>query len=197
MQDIKKLLETYGILKPQPYSDWLGDGMLPQAVAQFYSEVGPYGRIIHKNVGPIGVNIAAGGNPVYVPPLCKLWDLQGGYRTDGITGERIKNWPNEWLVIASQSGNPFIFNSIDNQVYFDFSGGGGWQPKLLAPTIAIALGGLATLANALAELDDEEDYSEDFEMLPKARAKCVYQLAQFFGADDKANDFITIIEWYL
>jgi hypothetical protein len=197
MQDIKKLLTNYGILKPQPVSDWLGDGILPLAVAQFYAEVGPYGIMVHRNVGPIGVNILAGGNPVYVPPLCKLWELQVGYRIDGITGERIQNWPNEWLVIASESGNPFIFNSIDNQVYFDFSGAGGWQPKLLAPNIAIALGGLATLANALAELDDDEDYSEDFEMLPKARANCICQLVQFLGSEDKADAFIKTIEWYL
>jgi hypothetical protein len=194
MNELKKLLAPYGELKSQPASYWTGEFDLPAPIAAFYAEIGPYGETIHQNVGPVGVGIDLGGNPVCLPPLHKLWDLQMGYRTHGITKERIKDWPDEWLVIAAEGANPYIFNIKDAQIYFDFAGSGKWQPKWLAPDIATAFGGLATLANARAELDEEADF-DDFEMLPAAREKCLAKLATFLGDAEKAQAFVDTLEW--
>jgi hypothetical protein len=194
MRELRSLLALYGELRPQLASEWLGEFALPKAVAEFYAEVGPYGETIYESVGPIGVEIALGGNPVNLPPLYKLWDLQVGYRTHGLTKERIDSWPNEWLVIAVEGANPFIFNTDDGHVSFDFAGGGRWQPKWLAPDIARAYGGLATLARAKNGLDEVADF-DDFEMRPEAREKCIASLADFLGDIESARSFVATLEW--
>jgi hypothetical protein len=194
MSTLKKLLAPWGKLKSQPASDWKGEFALPAPIAAFYAEIGPLGETIYEKVGPVGVNIDLGGNPVRLPPLYKLWDLQMGYRTHGITKERIADWPDDWLVIAHEGANPYIFKLSDNQIYFDLAGSGKWQPKWLAADIATAFGGLATLANAMAALDEDSDF-DDFEMMPAAREKCVAQLAKFLGDAEKAQAFVATIEW--
>ena len=185
MQNLRQLLAPYGELKPQPATDWTGNTALPTMVEEIYTQIGPHELMI-----------STGGNSIYVPSLAKLSTLQVGYRTDGNTHERIINWPDEWLVIAAEGANPFIFNCKDSQIYFDFAGGGKWQPRLLAPNIATAFGSLATLSSALANLDDETDF-EDFEMLPQAREKCIAALVNYMGDAQKAQIFVEIIEWYL
>jgi hypothetical protein len=193
MSELKKLLAPWGELKSQPASDWTGEFALPAPIAAFYAEIGPLGETIYEKVGPVGVNIDLGGNPVSLPPLYKLWGLQIGYRTHGITKERIADWPDDWLVIAQEGANPYIFKLSDNQIYFDLAGG-EWRLKWLASDIATAFGGLATLANARAALDEDSDF-EDYEMLPAAREKCVAQLAKFLGDAEKAQAFVDTIEW--
>jgi hypothetical protein len=194
MTKLRTLLGTFGELKPQPVRDWTGDCELPEPLARFYLEIGPYGETIYPIVGPIGLNIYCGGNPINLPPLHKLWDLQVGYRTHGITKERNLDWPDDWLVIGAEGSNPFIFDKKDSQIYFDLAGGGKWTPKLLACDIETALGGLATYAKARAELDEEIDF-DDCEMRPEAREKCLVKLAAFLGDGAKAQAFVDCLEW--
>jgi hypothetical protein len=194
MNGLRALLGAFGELKPQPVSDWTGDFELPEQIARFYWEIGPYGQTIYPTIGPIGVEIACGGNPINLPPLYKLWNSQVGYRTHGITKERILDWPDNWLVIGTEGSNPFIFDVKDGQIYFAFAGGGKWAPKLLASDIETAVGGLATYAQARAELDEEIDFG-DFEMLPSARERCLARLATYLGDAATAQAFVDTLEW--
>src|SRR5688572_25955991 len=132
---LRTLLEPWGELRPQPASDWQGPTPLPATLADFYAQVGPWGETHHAHVGPTGLSLEVGGNPVDIPPLHKLWSRQAGYRTHAITGERLPDWNDHWLVVADQGADPFILDIASGEVFFAFHGAGAWRPRLLAPTL--------------------------------------------------------------
>jgi hypothetical protein len=94
----KRLLALHGEARPQPPSDWTGAIPIPAAVEGFYQEV-----------GPAIVTIEAHGNPYFLPSLVDLWQFQAGYRWNGLSGEPTEDWPDDWLVVADEGGDPFIF----------------------------------------------------------------------------------------
>lgn len=199
MQALTPVLIPWGELRPQPASDWEGPaGLLPEAVAQFYLELGPWGETVHESVGPTGLSIDAGGNPVHVPPLRKLWGMQAGYAWSRNPEDRLPGWPDDWLVVAMEGANPFIFDRKDGRVHFAFAGMGkaGWQPRTFAPDLPTAIAAIATVANALASLGDAA-YDEDFNLAPGTREHVEAELASFAGSMERAKEMLAAWEWYL
>ena len=76
-------------LRPQPRTDWTGDYPLPDAVAEYFAEL-----------GPDDFSIDGYGNPYYLPSLSHLWAHQRGYRTHGLTRERLTDWDAVGLVFG-------------------------------------------------------------------------------------------------
>lgn len=192
---LRTLLAPWGELRPQPASDWQGPIPLPAALADFYAQVGPCGETYHAQVGPTGVSLDIGGNPVDIPPLHKLWQRQAGYRWNAVSGERIADWCEQWLVVADQGADPFILDTASGEVLFAFHGAGTWQPKLLAATLQTAFGGLATMANVMAELGDDA-FDDTGELLATARAAVAASLASYLGSATQAAQFLDVLEWY-
>src|SRR5262249_1596276 len=87
------------VLRVQPPSDWLGEFPLPKQVAAYFAEL-----------GPVDVWIQGYGNPYFLPSLSGLWRHQAGYRYDPDTRERFPHWDDDWLVIADEGADPFIFS---------------------------------------------------------------------------------------
>ncbi len=112
--ELIELLSTHGICRPQPVTDWTGSIPLPVEIARFYEEI-----------GPMDIEIVGYGNPTEIPSLSALWDLQEGYRWHSRTKERFTDWPDEWIVVASESGDPFIFR--DGKILFALHGTGKWE----------------------------------------------------------------------
>lgn len=193
--EIRPLIATFGTLKAQPADDWRGNIALPPALAQFYAEIGPWGEIRHQNVGAPGLMFPLYGNPVNIPPLHKLWDFQAGYRWHSITGERIANWQDHWLVIAYEGGNPFILDTINGQILFDFAGSGGWQPQLFANDLPTAIGTIATVSNAVLNLDEDTAYDDSGAMTQAALDNIKQQLAIFLNNPDEANRIMELWQW--
>lgn len=159
-QIIRELLEPWGELKSQDGSEWSGEISLPVEIEKLYKEVGPWGEVIYEEVGPIGSSIETIGGPVRIPPLYKLWDLQEGYRWDGNTRERLKNWKDDWLVIAALEADPFVLNINDGNILFGLHGQGVWNLQLFAPSIEKAFGILSTIGLALVQFGDD-GYDDD------------------------------------
>lgn len=67
--EIAQLVGKYGTHRKQSALEWTGTIPLPKSVEAFY-----------ETVGPVKVTIPAGGNPVSLPSLNKLWEMQAGYR---------------------------------------------------------------------------------------------------------------------
>lgn len=194
---LRERLAPWGALKSQPASDWQGPDPLPQAVADFYREVGPWGETYHASVGPVGLTIATGGNPVEVPPLHKLWARQDGFAWSRSPAQPLPQWPAQWLVIALEGSNPFVLDRDSGAVLFHFSGCGHWrEPRTFAPDLAMALGGIATVANALSELGDAA-LDEDFNLKDSSRAFVQHALAEFVGDSGQAQAMLTAWQWYL
>ena len=198
MQSLIELLAPWGTLRPQSPADWQGPpDSLPDEVATFYRNVGPWGPVIYESVGPIGLTISKGGNPVVVPPLRKLWRSQAGFAWSRSPDVPLPGWRPNWLVIATEGANPFIFDRDDGHVLFAFAGMGkaGWQPRIFAEDLAGALGGIATVANALATLGDDA-FDPEFNLRPQSRDYAQTQLAHFLGSADQASEMLAVWEWY-
>ncbi|MCQ4166088.1 hypothetical protein [Tahibacter harae] len=194
---LRACLAPWGALKSQPASDWQGPGPLPPALADFYREVGPWGETFHASVGAVGLTIAAGGNPVEVPPLHKLWARQAGFAWSRSPAEPLPGWPAQWLVIALEGSNPFVLDRDSGAVLFHFSGCGHWrEPRVFAPDLAMALGGIATVANALGALGDEA-LDDDYTLKDSSRDFAARALAEFTGDSGQAQAMLAAWQWYL
>ena len=99
---------------------WRGDFRLPEAVANYYADM-----------GASDVNIENYGNSIFLPSLARLWEHQIGYRYDGLTGERVEDWDDDWLVIADQGADPFIYSRSSGEILYAWHGQGEWQPSEL------------------------------------------------------------------
>lgn len=195
IEALKQLLAPAGKLEPQPATDWQVDMPLPQVLADFYANIGPMGNTYYAHIGPVGLSFDVGGNPVSLPPLAKLWALQAGYRWHGITGERLPNWLDHWLVIAEQGGDPFILDILTDEVLFAFHGANGWNPRLLAPNLETAIGGIAIVAKIMTALD-EHAYDEDYNVKSETRTAVNQALTHYFKDATLAQAFLSAWQWY-
>lgn len=157
---LRTLLHPIGTLRPQPASDWTGAGVLPGDIARFYEEIGPWGEVHHESVGPVGLTLTVGGNPVCIPPLHKLESLQAGYAWSKDPQDRLDGWDDDWLVVAEQGGDPFIHERSTGHILFAFHGAGSWRPVFFARDLATAFGALAAFATAYLALE-ESDFVDD------------------------------------
>jgi hypothetical protein len=182
----------FGDLRPQGAGEWRGPFPLPPALAEFYAEVGPLGPVVYEHVGPVGVTIP--GTALGFAPLAKLWVRQAGYRWDGNSGERLTDWPEDWLVIADQHADPLILEMSTGRVLYALHGAGRWDAQLLAPD-------LRTLAAVLAAVGGvHEDAGDDLcddegELRPRHREAAVRAAAAVLGGDEAARAFFDRLEW--
>ena len=192
---LQELLAPWGELRPQPRSQWTHDIPLPDALASFYEQIGPRGETIYESAGPVGLTLSAGGNPVCIPPLHRLLDLQAGYAWQSTPDERYSDWPASWWVIAEQGGDPFIFDASTGQVTFAFHGAGRWTPKPFAPDLCTAVGALATVANAHEALLESGQNLDDG-LTPECRAQIIAALARFVGSEAETVRMLAAWEYY-
>ena len=146
---IRELVSIHGTVRSQPQTDWTGAWPLPSQVERFYSEV-----------GPVDVSIRGGGNAFFMPSLAGLWQFQAGYRWNGLTGSPLEDWDEDWLVVADEAGDPFIFSRSSGRILSAQHGTGQWEPTELFADIGTMAASLAVLGivvvNAGLSLVDEE-----------------------------------------
>jgi hypothetical protein len=183
LESIRSLLTPWGTLKPQPATDWNGTIVLPTLLEEFYLQL-----------GPVELSISAGGNPVFIPSLKNLWARQACYRWHGITGERLADWQDNWLVIATEGSNPFILDTETGAVYFDLAGGKP-SPKLFCSNLVTGFGAIATVANTLTELGDDA-YDDTSELTSVARTTVVNSLNRFLSDAANAEQMLEAWQWY-
>jgi hypothetical protein len=182
-EEARRLISASGTVRLQPPTEWSGPFPIPPEVERFYSEV-----------GPVDVCIESFGNAFFLPSLAKLWEFQAGYRWDGLTGEPVADWQDDWLVVADQGGDPFILSRSSGEVLHDEHGRGEWEPGQLFPdltTMAACLGLLgAVVAKAGKEFTDDQ-----FRIRPKWRAEAVAGLGRLLGSPRDAEDFLHSFGW--
>jgi hypothetical protein len=191
---LRDLLSPWGELRPQAASDWQGEIALPAILASFYEQLGPWGEIVHEKVGPTGLSLSAGGNPVDIPILKNLWSRQACYRWHGNTGERLPEWQEHWLVIATEGSNPFMLDTISGQVYFALAGG---KPdfQLFAPDLLTAFAAIACVANTMRELD-EQAFDDTYELTAAAREQVTRDLDKLLAGVADASQMLAAWRWY-
>ncbi|MES2707524.1 MAG: hypothetical protein V4726_13080 [Verrucomicrobiota bacterium] len=145
--DARSLLSRHGTCRPQPASDWRGDFPLPGQLAAFY-----------QDVGPDDISIDTGANPVFLPSLSNLWERQAGYRWNALTGQPIANWNPEWIVVADEGADPYVF--YRGSILSASHGSGVWDFHGAFPNLVTMACSLATKSY---DDDDEEEEEEEEE----------------------------------
>jgi hypothetical protein len=181
--ELKKILAASGTLRPQGIADWAGPFALPEALQRFYAEV-----------GPDDITISNYGNSFFLPALSRLWAAQAGFRWNAVTGEPIRDWSDDWLVVADQGGDPFIYDLPTGGILWAQHGTGSWRPTALFSTIwecAAVLGALGKIAD-----DAGDDFlDEDCFITPRHRSAAKAALTEILGSPSQAEDVLTTLEW--
>lgn len=97
-----------------------------------------------------------------------LADGQIGYRVHGLTGQIIKDWPGNWLVLAHLDGDPFVVDTalFGSPVRLARHGAGRWDPKPFAGSLA-AFGSFLGIWAALMSEFDGSVFDDDFKLRPE------------------------------
>jgi hypothetical protein len=192
---LRTLLTPFGELRSQCASDWTGADPLPEEIGCFYEQVGPWGSVYNGTVGPVGCTLNVGGNPVRIPPLHKLENLQAGYAWSTSPKNTLQGWDSDWLVIAEQGGDPFIYQKSSGNILFAFHGAGLWKPRFFAKDLITAVGSLAAVANEFVSLE-EGDFDND-EPTIGAIKKIKIALATVIEDHEQAEKMLLAWEYYL
>jgi hypothetical protein len=180
---VSQLLEPFGQLKPQSAFDWNGSFELPPAVNAFYREVGPF-----------DLDIPGYGNNYFMPCLMNLWRYQVGYRSNGVNGDRIQEWDDDWLTVADCGADPFVFSRSSGAIMLAQHGAGRWQPQTIFANILELGASLAIIGSVVTgaglSLTDEDGY-----ILPNCRANAVTGLLEFVGSVGAAENVLEQLGW--
>jgi hypothetical protein len=180
---VRQLLQEHGTLVPQSASEWSGQFPLPDVLSRFYQEV-----------GPVDILIEGYGNPFFLPRLSALWEFQAGYRWDGLTGERIEEWEDDWLVVADQGGDPFILDIRTGAILFAEHGTGEWEPDETFTDVFEMAACLGTLGSVAARAGD--DFTDDEEFIrPHYRAAAEELLGEILRSRSEAETVLDTLGW--
>lgn len=191
-ESIRAQFARFGELRPQPRDAWQGELALPQVLADFYEQVGPWGATYHPNVGPVGITLSE--TNISFPPLYKLWDRQAGYRWDASNGERVAEWQDNWLMIADQNADPFILDTETGKILHAMHGTGAWDADVAAPDLPTFAAALAAVGVVCLEAD-EDLRNDDWEIRPEHRARAVQALTAVLGDPVEAECFLDVLEF--
>lgn len=142
-EQARLLLKPHGTVRPQLPGVWKGKIPLPAQVERFYREVGPVDLIIES-----------GGDTFFLPRLSALWKFQAGYRWNGLSGDPIEGWDDDWLVVADQGGDPFIVSRNLGAVQFAQHGAGAWEPTAMFPDLNTMAACLGQVGSVVASAGD-------------------------------------------
>lgn len=177
---IIEILSQFGELRQQTISDWNGEIALPKHIEDFYLEV-----------GPVDLKIDSIGNPYHIPSLSRLWKYQTGYRWNGITGEPSDGWKDDWLVVADEGSDPFIFDRHNGEILFALHGQGAWEPERVFPdiyTMAACLGSLGSIAAGEELFDGDSLKSKYLENI-------IARFKEILGQEFKATQILATLGW--
>lgn len=177
------MVALHGEVRSQPASDWTGAFPIPPAVERFYREV-----------GPLNVTIKAHGNPYFLPSLADLWQFQAGYRWNGLSGEPIEDWPDDWLVVADEGGDPFILDRSSGAVLHAYHGEGEWDAGEMFLDLNAMAACLAQIGAIVLDAG-REFMDENYSVRPPYRALASARLQEFLGSKSQAETVLAALSW--
>lgn len=179
----KGLLALHGEVGPQRATNWTGSFAIPPAIEQFYREV-----------GPVDITIEAHRNPYFLPCLADLWQFQAGYRWNGLSGEPIEDWNDDWRVVADEGGDPFIFDRTSGVVLHAYHGEGEWDAGEMfrdLNTMAACLAQIGAIVSEAGNAYMEDDCS----IRPEFRKLASVRLQELLGSKSDAEAVLGVLGW--
>jgi hypothetical protein len=169
--------------RPQLATEWKGEFELPEVVLAYYEEV-----------GPVDVRIESIGNPQFLPSLAGLWEFQGGYRFNPLSGERLDDWSDDWLVIADEGADPFILSRSTGQVFFDLHGQGVWRPVPIFDDLAVMTCSFAILGGIVTR-ERENLFDEDSGVRKTLLDEALGQISSIVGTTANGTEILRLLGW--
>jgi hypothetical protein len=171
------------VFRQQSSKEWQGPFDLPSEILDYYQQM-----------GPVDVLIESYGNPYFLPSLAELWAFQAGYRYLTPSGEAIREWDDDWIVIADEGGDPFIFSQSSKSILFAHHGEGSWDPEIIFD----CLGHMAECFAILGEIvttNREQLTDEDSMIIPEYAESARNRVAASFGSVAKADHALMFLGW--
>lgn len=188
---IREQFSLFGELRSQPRSNWAGEIPLPDVLADFYEQIGPWGETYHEHIGPVGITLSE--TQISFPPLHRLWNLQAGYRWDASNGQRVADWKDEWLVIADQNADPFILDAQTGRILYAMHGTGRWDADELTPDLLTFIAAAAAMGVVFHHAD-EDLRDDDWGIKPEYRAAALAEIAKVLGNASEAALFFETLQ---
>jgi hypothetical protein len=179
----KKAFAKLGDIKSQSAKLWEGPFELPNALAEFY-----------LNIGPSSILVPGIGNDYFFPDLAGLWKYQEGYRYHSDTGILCPEWNDDWIVIADEGGDPFIISREKGCILHDLHGQGAWDPNEFVSDILTFAGSIASLGVIVAETKlmlTDADFHIKKEYMQRARR----DLELFLESPEDIEAFLFMVGW--
>ena len=171
------------VFRPQPSGDWQGEFPLPDPVAEYFAEL-----------GPVDAWIPGYGNPYFLPSLAGLWGFQAGYRYHPDTHRPFPDWDDDWLVVADEGGDPFIFSRAACAVLHAYHGSGVWEP-------AVLFGDLAEMVTSVAIIGDIVQSAgqlltdDDSIILPHHQDDARKRIGDYLHSMERADTLLQRLGW--
>jgi hypothetical protein len=180
---VRELVSSHGTVRSQAASEWTGEFPLPPELEQFY-----------RQVGPDDVEIDGCGNPILLPSLAGLWALQAGYRWHGSTGVRLDEWDDDWLVVATEGGDPYIFARSSGRIMTAIHGAGEWDPSELFDDLNIMAASFSVLGTIVKSAglrfsDEQGDIRSEHRSLAQSR------LAEVLSSPEAIDAVLGALGW--
>jgi len=180
---ILELINAFGELSPQEIDNASMEEYSHEEIAEYY-----------KEIGPVDLYIPGHGNDYYLPSLKSLKLFQSGYSFDPITNSIIDAWNSDWIVLADQGGDPFIFSKNNKNILFANHGNGLWEPEVIFPNIECMVYCLLIIGTIISE--NGENYMDDdcnikMESIKLAKRKFLEVLEN----EDIVNNALNLLEW--
>lgn len=182
-EESKQLLTLHGEVRPQARQDWTGSFPIPRAVELFYWEV-----------GPANITIQNHGNSYFLSGLADLWKFQAGYRWNGLSGEPIGDWNDDWLVVANEGGDPFIFDRTTDEVLHAFRGEGKWNASKMFPDLNTMSACLAQIG-IIVSMGQDVYMEKDCSIRPKYRELAATRIQELLGMNSDVNAVLGKLGW--
>jgi hypothetical protein len=133
-------------------------------------------------------------NPYFFPSLAGLWKFQAGYRWNGLNKEPNDDWNDEWLVVADEGGDPFIFDRTSGAILHAYHGEGEWDAREMFPDLNTMAACLAQVGAIVREFRD--DYKEeDCSIRPKFRLLALERLQELVGPNSDPKEVLDVLGW--
>jgi hypothetical protein len=171
----RRLISPHGVTKTQDTTDWAGTFPLPSALEAFY-----------RDVGPVDVTIDGPGNPFFLPSLAGLWKYQRGYRWDAASGQPAAGWDDDWLVVADEGADPFIFSRSRGIVLRARHGTGTWSPTEVFEDLNEMAACLGVIGSVIAAAGDAL-LDDDYDLRPEHVDSMTDQIAAVIGDEGRAS----------
>jgi hypothetical protein len=170
-------------LVPQDANDWQGPFALPEEVLEYYRELGPCDLALE--------HIAS---TFFLPSLARLWEHQAGYRYHPDTKEVFPDWDDDWLVIADEGADPFIYVRSSGQILHDTHGGGSWNPEFFCQNLETMVTSMAILSELVLAAGESLEFEENG-ICKTWYDKAVARLTELLGNEIDAKGMLGALGW--